>query len=94
MIRTSWSTASRAWVPSSVPVSCDSLSLNAVLTCVVVVYQIKCLIDETLDATENITDAILNDLEDILPALKALDGQAAQTACAAGIEIANICVPL
>ncbi|KAH9835563.1 uncharacterized protein C8Q71DRAFT_762591 [Rhodofomes roseus] len=59
-----------------------------------VVYQIKCLIDEILDATENMTDALLNDMENILPLLKALDGQAAQTACAAGIEIANICIPL
>ena len=57
-------------------------------------YQIKCLVDEILDATENITDAVLNDLENILPMLKALDGQAAQTACAAGIEILNICFPL
>lgn len=57
-------------------------------------YQIKCLVDEVLDATENITDAVLNDLENILPMLKALDGQAAQTACAAGIEIADICIPL
>lgn len=59
-----------------------------------VVYQIKCLVDEVLDATENITDAVLNDLENLLPLLKALDGQAAQTACAAGIEIADICIPL
>ncbi|KZT74632.1 hypothetical protein DAEQUDRAFT_139 [Daedalea quercina L-15889] len=58
------------------------------------VYEIKCLVDEILDATENLTDALLNDLETLVPALKALDGQAAQTACAAGIEIADICVPL
>jgi len=59
-----------------------------------IVYQIKCIVDEVLDATENITDAVMNDMENILPLLKALDGQAAQTACAAGIEIADICIPL
>lgn len=59
-----------------------------------VVYQIKCIVDEVLDVTENVTDGVLNDLESILPMLKALDGQAAQTACAAGIEIVNICIPL
>ncbi|KAH9937682.1 uncharacterized protein B0H18DRAFT_1113486 [Fomitopsis serialis] len=59
-----------------------------------IVYQVKCIVDEVLDATENLTDALINDLENILPALRALDGQAAQTACAAGIEIADICIPL
>lgn len=59
-----------------------------------VVYQVKCIVDQVLDVTEELTDGILNDLEDILPMIKALDGQAAQTACAAGIEILGICVPL
>ncbi|KZT02727.1 uncharacterized protein LAESUDRAFT_661393 [Laetiporus sulphureus 93-53] len=55
------------------------------------VYDIKCIIDEVLDATENLTDAIINDL---VPLLRDLLGQATSTACEAGVEIVGLCLPL
>ncbi|PCH33631.1 hypothetical protein WOLCODRAFT_160220 [Wolfiporia cocos MD-104 SS10] len=56
-----------------------------------IVYDIKCIIDEVLDATENLTDAIINSLA---PLLQALLGEATQTACDAGIQLAGLCVPV
>lgn len=57
----------------------------------IVVYDIKCIIDQVLDATENLTDAIINDLA---PLLHDVLGLATSTTCAAGIEIAGLCLAL
>jgi len=54
-----------------------------------IVYDVKCILDDVLDAVENITDAILNAIE---PLLQSLIGQATQTACDSGIQIAGLCV--
>jgi hypothetical protein len=43
-----------------------------------VVYQIKCIIDDLLDAVENITDGLLNDLA---PLLRGLDNQIVDLLC-------------
>ncbi|EMD42044.1 hypothetical protein CERSUDRAFT_120889 [Gelatoporia subvermispora B] len=55
------------------------------------VYDIKCIIDETLDAVENMTDGILNDMQ---PLLQALDGQATDVTCESGIEMLGLCLVL
>lgn len=54
-----------------------------------VVYEIKCILDEVLDAVENLTDAIINA---ITPLLQSLIGDASQTACNSGLALAGICL--
>jgi len=51
-----------------------------------IVYQIKCIVDDVLDATENLTDAILNDLA---PLVRGLDNQSVNLLCGplAGLQI-------
>jgi len=48
------------------------------------VYEIKCILDLTLDACENLTDAIVNALQ---PLLKPLIGKFLTTACDNGIGL-------
>jgi len=54
-----------------------------------IVYDIKCILDEILDAVENLTDAIVGDCE---PSLKALIGEYTTVACKSGINVAGICL--
>ncbi|KAH9969029.1 hypothetical protein BC827DRAFT_1372966 [Russula dissimulans] len=54
-----------------------------------IVYDIKCILDEILDAVENLTDAII---EDCKPSLKALVGEYSLMACKSGIDVAGICL--
>ncbi|KAI0348015.1 hypothetical protein BDW22DRAFT_1385036 [Trametopsis cervina] len=54
-----------------------------------IVYDIKCLLDETLDAVENLTDGIINAIE---PLLKGLISDASKTACGSGIAIIGFCI--
>ncbi|KIP11960.1 hypothetical protein PHLGIDRAFT_17778 [Phlebiopsis gigantea 11061_1 CR5-6] len=56
-----------------------------------IVYQIKCLLDEVLDAVENLTDAIINAVK---PLLQGVIGDASRTACNSGIQIAGLCLVL
>ena len=56
-----------------------------------VVYEIKCILDEVMDAVENLTDAIINALE---PLLQDIIQVASQTACASGLQILGLCVLL
>ncbi|TDL28446.1 hypothetical protein BD410DRAFT_780955 [Rickenella mellea] len=53
-----------------------------------IVYDIKCIVDDILDTTENATDAILNGLS---PALQALSLAMGQSTCAFGIKIVGLC---
>ncbi|KAI9457714.1 hypothetical protein F5148DRAFT_1221883 [Russula earlei] len=54
-----------------------------------IVYNIKCILDEILDALENLTDAIIGDCE---PLLKALVGEYSMMACKSGINVVGICL--
>ncbi|KAF6766030.1 hypothetical protein DFP72DRAFT_4361 [Ephemerocybe angulata] len=54
-----------------------------------IVYEIKCILDEVLNAVENITDALINGLQ---PLLAALIGQASTTACRSGNILAGLCI--
>ncbi|KAJ3539445.1 hypothetical protein NM688_g6358 [Phlebia brevispora] len=54
-----------------------------------IVYEIKCILDKVLDAVENLTDAILNAIQ---PLLAPLIGQATDTACRSGLQIAGLCL--
>lgn len=54
-----------------------------------VVYDVKCIIDELLDATEDMSDAVINALG---PVLQGLLGKASATVCRAGVEVAGLCV--
>jgi len=59
------------------------------------VYQIKCIIDDLLNATENVTDALLNGLA---PLLRNLDNQVVSLLCgpllasSQSLNVAGICV--
>jgi hypothetical protein len=55
----------------------------------IVVYEIKCILDDVLNAVENLTDAIINGLQ---PLLQALIGQASTTACRSGNQILGLCI--
>lgn len=54
-------------------------------------YEIKCVLDKVLDAVENLTDAILNAIQ---PLLAPLIGQATDTACRSGLNLAGLCILL
>ncbi|KAF9569604.1 hypothetical protein CPC08DRAFT_771957 [Agrocybe pediades] len=54
-----------------------------------IVYDVKCIIDALLDATEDMSDAIINSLG---PVLQSLLGKASATVCRAGVEVAGLCV--
>jgi hypothetical protein len=55
----------------------------------IVVYDIKCILDETLDAVENLSDAIINEIE---PILQGIIADASRTACNSGLAIAGFCI--
>ncbi|PPQ80834.1 hypothetical protein CVT25_001959 [Psilocybe cyanescens] len=54
-----------------------------------IVYSLKCVVDDLLDATEDITDAAINALG---PSLRVLLGQATQAVCKSGAEVIGLCV--
>lgn len=54
-----------------------------------IVYEIKCLLDDALNAIENLTDALINGLQ---PLLQALIGQASTSACRSGVILAGLCI--
>ncbi|KAJ2927173.1 hypothetical protein H1R20_g9959, partial [Candolleomyces eurysporus] len=54
-----------------------------------IVYELKCLLDDALNAIENLTDAFINGLQ---PLLQALIGQASTTACRSGVILAGLCI--
>ncbi|TEB35041.1 hypothetical protein FA13DRAFT_1811588 [Coprinellus micaceus] len=54
-----------------------------------IVYEIKCLLDDVLNAVENLTDALINGLQ---PLLAGLIGQASTTACRSGVILAGLCI--
>jgi len=49
-----------------------------------IVYELKCILDEVLDACENLTDAIINVLK---PLLEPLIGKFLSTACNNGVGL-------
>ncbi|KAI0778180.1 hypothetical protein BD413DRAFT_464729 [Trametes elegans] len=54
-----------------------------------IVYEVKCILDDILNAVENITDGLLNDLE---PLLADVIGQATTTACNSGFQLGDLCL--
>ncbi|KAL5518926.1 hypothetical protein ACEPAH_609 [Sanghuangporus vaninii] len=54
-----------------------------------IVYEIKCIVDELLDLTENLTDGIFNDMK---PMLQGLLGQAAGMTCASQFKVLGLCL--
>ncbi|KAI0094902.1 hypothetical protein BDY19DRAFT_915193 [Irpex rosettiformis] len=54
-----------------------------------IVYDIKCILDETLDAVENLTDAIINAIK---PLLVNLISDASRTACNSGLAVLGLCI--
>ncbi|EJD03943.1 uncharacterized protein FOMMEDRAFT_155063 [Fomitiporia mediterranea MF3/22] len=54
-----------------------------------IVYELKCLIDETLDATENLTDGMLNALN---PEMRELVGLANSLLCLPQIKVLGLCL--
>ncbi|KAI0361632.1 hypothetical protein OH77DRAFT_1417900 [Trametes cingulata] len=54
-----------------------------------IVYEIKCILDDVLDAVENLTDAIINALR---PLIVALIGQATAAACNYGLQLGSLCL--
>ncbi|KAL5535539.1 hypothetical protein ACEPAF_3633 [Sanghuangporus sanghuang] len=54
-----------------------------------IVYEIKCIVDDLLDLTENLTDGILNDMK---PMLQGLLGQAAGMTCASQFKVLGFCL--
>lgn len=59
------------------------------LTPHIVVYEIKCIVDDLLNAVENLTDAILNALQ---PLLLGLVDVATKAVCGAGLDLGALCV--
>lgn len=57
----------------------------------IVVYQVKCLVDDMLDTTENLTDELINDCK---PMIVDLLGTTTTAACASGIQVLGLCVGL
>lgn len=61
-----------------------------------VVYEIKCIVDYLLDFVENVTDGILNELKPVLvPLLNSLlisTVESSPDKCANGLEIAGLCL--
>ena len=51
-----------------------------------VIYEIKCTLDEILNLTENLTDAIINAL------LRGVISQYNEAVCAPGIDVLGICI--
>lgn len=54
-----------------------------------VVYEIKCILDDVLNAVENTADLLLTELQ---PVLRGLIAQAAQTSCRSGIQVVGLCL--
>ncbi|KAI0639395.1 hypothetical protein C8Q77DRAFT_58291 [Trametes polyzona] len=54
-----------------------------------IVYEVKCIMDEMLNAVENLTDAIINALK---PLLIDLIGTATEAACSSGLELGSLCL--
>ncbi|KAF8807419.1 hypothetical protein BYT27DRAFT_7189500 [Phlegmacium glaucopus] len=54
-----------------------------------VVYTLKCLVDEILDAVEKFTDVAINALQ---PLLQALLGEMVTTTCRSGVKLAGLCI--
>ncbi|KAF8973937.1 hypothetical protein BDZ97DRAFT_408144 [Flammula alnicola] len=54
-----------------------------------IVYDIKCLIDGIMNATEDFSDATINELQ---PLLQALLGMTVSTACKSGVVVAGLCI--
>ncbi|CAL1695860.1 unnamed protein product [Somion occarium] len=58
-----------------------------------IVYEIKCILDEILDAVENLSDAVLNDLQ-LASLYRGLIADASKTACNSGLQIIGLCILL
>ncbi|KAF8168086.1 hypothetical protein B0H34DRAFT_44995 [Crassisporium funariophilum] len=54
-----------------------------------IIYEIKCIIDEILNATEEFTDAAINELQG---PLRAIFGSAVTLYCGPDVEIAGLCL--
>lgn len=54
-----------------------------------VVYEIKCILDEVLNAVENLADAVIKAIQ---PLLQGIIIDASQTACNSGFQIAGLCL--
>jgi hypothetical protein len=62
---------------------------ETILTSPLVVYDIKCILDDILNFCENVTDGIINDLQ---PALEALIGTASTMSCHPGVKLLGFCI--
>jgi hypothetical protein len=58
--------------------------LRTSLTFYLVVYELKCILDDVLDFCENLTDAVINALK---PLLEPLIGKFLTTACNNGVGL-------
>lgn len=54
-----------------------------------VVYEIKCIVDDLLDITENLTDGLLNSLQ---PLLTGLSGNAGSMTCSSQLKALGFCL--
>ncbi|TFY70364.1 hypothetical protein EVG20_g2632 [Dentipellis fragilis] len=54
-----------------------------------IVYEIKCILDDLLDATENLSDALINALQ---PLLRSVIAGYATAACRSGVVVAGLCI--
>jgi hypothetical protein len=54
-----------------------------------VVYEVKCIVDDLLDITENLTDGLLNALK---PMLTGISGNAGDMTCSSQLKVLGFCV--
>lgn len=72
--------------------STPSRSPPSLLTFMLVVYEVKCILDAILDALEDITDALLNDLGPILEPV--ITDYQTESCRMASVKLGNICINL
>jgi len=52
-------------------------------------YEIKCILDDLLDAVENLSDATINAIQ---PLLQVVIGKAITATCRSGVQVAGLCI--
>ncbi|THH16993.1 hypothetical protein EW146_g3730 [Bondarzewia mesenterica] len=55
-----------------------------------IVYEVKCILIDVLDAVENLTDAILNAIRPLLGPF--IEGYSLTTSCKSGIQLSGLCL--
>lgn len=59
------------------------------LTIALVVYEVKCIVDDMLNAVENVSDGLLNGLK---PDLLGLLGNAKDATCSSQLKVLGFCL--